>query len=79
MSIDRETYADLHESAESLREDRDIHPALRRDHRTEWEKCRACGACLPIDELTEDLLCKECDEGVRHYEAINALSDGGRE
>lgn len=50
---------------------RDVHPVLRRAHWPEEEsaKCRACGTKLPLSQLTDDLLCKSCDENVRDLEA----------
>lgn len=52
-----------------------IHPALKRLHvpdpepEEESAKCRACGTKLPLSQLTDDLLCKSCDENVRDLEA----------
>jgi len=55
---------------ESCRED--VHPALRRRNWPEPEtaKCRACGKRLELAHLTDDLLCRDCDEAVKELEAI---------
>lgn len=49
----------------------DVHPVLRRVHAPEPERdnCRACGRELPVDALTDDLLCKSCDANVKLFEA----------
>ena len=66
--ISRRDYEEYHESTESLRGERDIHPALRRL----WPRlpapvCRACGF-EPYDGLTEDGLCGACDKTVKDLE-----------
>lgn len=60
MSFNREKYADLHESLESLRW-KDV----------DFASCRACGATMPKDDLDEDRLCAECAAQVRFLVAIS--------
>lgn len=49
---------------------REVHPVLRRFHWPEEEtaKCRACGDRFRLCDLTDDLLCRECDKVVKELE-----------
>lgn len=68
MPHSRHNYEEHHESAESLRDDRDVHPFLRRFPRVRRWPCRACGVRLDPDGLTDDELCPECDRAVKDLE-----------
>jgi hypothetical protein len=46
----------------------DIHPRLKPDSGWRKQRCRACGTLLDLDELTEDVLCCECDKIVKELE-----------
>jgi hypothetical protein len=50
-------------------EERSIHTALRHHLEPETARCRACGIRFLLSALTDDLLCAECDENVRAFEA----------
>jgi len=48
--------------------ERDIHPALRSQPEPEASRCRACRERHPLHDLTDDLLCKLCNEAVEEAE-----------
>lgn len=61
------------ERDEDFRADcRSVHPVLRRAHWPEEEsaKCAACGQRFYLRDLTDDLLCKDCDEAVKELEEM---------
>ena len=67
--ISAHDYESFHESAESLRDDRDIHPRLRRRCISqETDRCRACGQRFLVAGLTDDPLCEECNAAVEELE-----------
>ena len=53
----------------TMKDPQDIHPRLRRQEEPPWLRCRACGLKGRSEDLTEDLLCRDCDRVVKDLEA----------
>jgi hypothetical protein len=71
MTMPRHICEDEYEDyRQQAAEQRLIHPVLRRRYWPEPEtaKCRACGQRFLLSDLSDDLLCRECDAAVLKME-----------